>query len=83
MAYLTTHREVIEALGGATRVAARYGKGSTTVYAWLSDGAFPAKTYRTMIRRLESEGHSAAPELWNWAEEVDGADGAPREEVAA
>ncbi|ACL61081.1 hypothetical protein [Methylobacterium nodulans] len=73
MAHFTTHRDVIDALGGAARVAARYGGQPNSVYAWLAQAAFPAKTYLTMIRRLQRAGHTAPPELWSFAEEIGGA----------
>lgn len=69
---LSTTSEVIEALGGATAVAALTGRKLTAVSNWHKFEHFPANTYLTLITALHYRGWHAPAWLWSMEPRPDG-----------
>lgn len=64
---LLTTGDVIEKLGGPSRVAEITGRGYTAVSNWKARGTFPPGTYLSMQGALKVAGFDAPPHLWRMA----------------
>jgi hypothetical protein len=67
MIVLQTTNEVIDALGGTSKVARLLGRPMNDVSNWRSTGKFPPKTFLA-IRALLAPGYTAPPPLWQMDE---------------
>lgn len=61
---LTTANEVIDALGGTSKVAALTESAATRVSNWRVRNKLPPETFIVMTDKLGRDGMSAPPELW-------------------
>ena len=68
MVELSTHAEVIKALGGWAAVAEKFEIGGGSVRMWLSRRAFPPKYHIAMSAALRKHGHTAPARLWGMRE---------------
>jgi len=65
MEILTTHRAVVDELGGVEAVIKLTGvKSDTVVYNWMARQKFPPELYVLMSRALVGVGKTAPPSLW-------------------
>lgn len=62
---LVTTSEVIDALGGTTRVARLTGRKLAAVSNWRDKASFPPATFLVMQHELRDVGASAPVSLWN------------------
>jgi hypothetical protein len=61
---LQTCAEVMEALGGATRVARLTGAKYKTVWPWAEGPTFPSRYFLVMTWALKRSRLKAPPSLW-------------------
>lgn len=54
-------RSLVDALGGYRTVAARLGKGATTLHGYISDEKFPAKFYHAFDCLCKEAGFDSPP----------------------
>jgi DNA-binding transcriptional regulator YdaS (Cro superfamily) len=73
-AVLKTPNEVIDALGGTNKAAARLGKEPTAVSQWRKRNRIPPELFLSVSSVLQADGKSAAPEVFGMAVPDDGAE---------
>jgi cell division protein YceG involved in septum cleavage len=64
MKLLTSPDEVIDHLGGTSKVAELTKRSPSAVSNWRAEGYLPPKTYYVMTGALASRGLAALPALW-------------------
>ena len=64
MQTINTAAEVIDALGGNTKVSKLFGFFPSAVANWRRKGRFSTATKDVLIFELERRGLTAPPELW-------------------
>lgn len=70
LAMLDTAAEVIERLGGLSRVGELTGSRYTAVGNWKAAGAFPPRTYLVLTCALRDRGFEAPISLWNMVPKI-------------
>ena len=68
MEVLTTTRDVIEALGGISKVAELTERKYGAAAQWPHFPKFPSNTYVALTDALERVGKTAPPSLWGMTE---------------
>ncbi len=70
MRSLETANEVIEALGGPTRVGQLVGRSVQSAVNWRAANRFPANTFPALTDALAEHGYEAPRSLWRIIERV-------------
>jgi hypothetical protein len=59
-----TVAELIDMLGGSSKVAREFGIGPSAVSNWKRIGRFPSHSYFKLTEQLKRKGIEASPALW-------------------